>query len=250
MIIYKITNIINHKCYVGQTVKCIRWRLKEHIRQSKYNKTNSYFHRAIRKYGWDSFKWKILCECDTKKELDEMEFHFIKQYHSYVSEYGYNLTWGGEGNQLFGKDNPMYGKIRYDMLGDKNFAKRPEVRKKISDIKKGCKRPDLSLRNKNNSGKSYEDIYGVEKAKKIKEQQSKSRMGKKYKPMTQKGKDNISKAKCVYQYEMISPEGKVFIIDNMNKFAINQNLNKSSLLNLVHGRNKKGIHKGWKGRIL
>jgi len=41
-----------------------------------------------------------------------MEYHYIKQYHSHYTKNGYNITYGGEGTQLFGKLNGMYGKKR------------------------------------------------------------------------------------------------------------------------------------------
>ena len=126
MIIYKATNIINDMCYIGQTVCSINKRLKEHKHSSKHSQ--NYLYRAIRKYRWDNFIWEVIDDtCQTKDELDEMEYHYIKQYHSHVSKYGYNLTWGGEGSygykhtdntkkrmrdnhaDVSGKKNPNYG---------------------------------------------------------------------------------------------------------------------------------------------
>jgi len=93
MIIYKATNKIDGKCYIGQTVKSLKHRIQRHIQRCKSN-GNFYFHNALRKYGFDNFQWEILCECESKEEMDEMEFHYIKQYDSYNN--GYNMTWGGD----------------------------------------------------------------------------------------------------------------------------------------------------------
>ena len=95
MIIYKATNIFDGKCYIGQTVKSLKKRRANHLYNTKNNKDNYYFHNAIRKYGPDNFTWEVLCECDSREELDEMEYHYIKSFHSHVNEDGYNLTCGG-----------------------------------------------------------------------------------------------------------------------------------------------------------
>jgi len=94
MIIYKVTNKINNKCYIGQTIRSLEQRKHEHSRDIK--KFNIVFYRSIKKYGWNSFEWKVLEKCDTKEELDEMEFHYIKQYNTFIPN-GYNMTWGGDG---------------------------------------------------------------------------------------------------------------------------------------------------------
>jgi group I intron endonuclease len=97
-IIYKATNKINGKSYIGQTTKPLEKRKLQHL------KKGSYFHNALKKYSFDNFTWKILENCHSKNELNEMEFHYIKQYNTFAD--GYNLTYGGE-------DNPMnYQKLR------------------------------------------------------------------------------------------------------------------------------------------
>ena len=53
--IYKITNLVNGKSYVGQTIRTIEERWKQHIKDSKGNKDDFYLHRAIRKYGKENF---------------------------------------------------------------------------------------------------------------------------------------------------------------------------------------------------
>ena len=95
-IIYKVINKVNGKVYIGQTVKSLLGRISDHLHDNKSNDYNSAFHKALRKYGKDNFEWRVLEKCVSKEEMDEMEFHYIKQYDSYNSG-GYNLTWGGEG---------------------------------------------------------------------------------------------------------------------------------------------------------
>ena len=79
MIIYKATNILNNKSYIGQTKFNLPSRKKSHFIEA--NRDNLPFHNALLKYK-DLFIWEVLIECKTKNELDEMEFHYIKQYNT------------------------------------------------------------------------------------------------------------------------------------------------------------------------
>lgn len=97
--IYKITNKINGKSYIGQAIDIqTRWN-KEKSRafspaSNEYNRTLS---KAFRKYGLDNFTFEILEECDINL-LDEREIHYIALYDTYFN--GYNDTTGGnDGNQ-------------------------------------------------------------------------------------------------------------------------------------------------------
>lgn len=91
--IYKFTNKINGKIYIGQSID-IEHRRKEHLRY----KDESYFHRSLMKYGNDNFDFEILEECDIM-QLDEKERYWISYYHSNNRDKGYNCTDGGEGGQ-------------------------------------------------------------------------------------------------------------------------------------------------------
>ena len=92
--IYKFVNTINGKCYIGFT-QDIQKRLDNHKSYSKTKDTA--FYRAVRKYGWDAFKFEILYQSlDQKHCLNEMEKHFILENNSYGIG-GYNSTKGGEG---------------------------------------------------------------------------------------------------------------------------------------------------------
>lgn len=95
--IYCFTNKINNKKYIGQSVDIKqRWRLHKTSAFSPDNKDyNSYFHNALRKYGWDNFNKEVLTEC-TKEELNELEKYYIKKFDTCNRENGYNLTYGGD----------------------------------------------------------------------------------------------------------------------------------------------------------
>jgi len=94
MIIYKATNKIDGKCYIGQTTGLLKNRINRHVLDSK-KKNNIYFHNAIIKYGSDNFKWCILEFCYSLEELNEKEQWYIKHYNSF-GDNGYNMTTGGE----------------------------------------------------------------------------------------------------------------------------------------------------------
>lgn len=95
-IIYKYTNKLNGKVYIGQTVN-ERERYLAH--KNCYGKC--YFHNAISKYGFDSFDYEVLYTVEDqsleqiKFILDDRERQFILEYRSNDPKYGYNLNSGG-----------------------------------------------------------------------------------------------------------------------------------------------------------
>lgn len=103
-IIYKITNKVNGKSYIGQTRYTIEFRWKQH----QHKKDNTYFHNAIHKYGVDNFNIEILEECDTE-ELNQKEIFYIAKYDTFKN--GYNLTIGGDGNRRLLLDD-SYNEIK------------------------------------------------------------------------------------------------------------------------------------------
>lgn len=96
--IYKITNKINGKCYIGQSIDINdRW-IRHRSRPFQVNDSayNTYLYRAIRKYGLNNFIFEILEECP-REDLNEREIYYIDFYNSYYTNNGYNMTFGGEG---------------------------------------------------------------------------------------------------------------------------------------------------------
>ena len=91
--IYKITNQVNGKIYIGQSVH-IKTRWQQHKQEAKLNRTNNLLYNAMRKYGVENFIFEIIEEC-TKEQLNEREIYWIKYYNSFNSDKGYNMTPGG-----------------------------------------------------------------------------------------------------------------------------------------------------------
>lgn len=92
MYIYKITNIINGKCYIGQSIHPIQKRFHRHINDSINNIIDTHFARAIRKYGESNFLLEQIDTATNQKELTEKEQYWIKYYKSNNPSYGYNET--------------------------------------------------------------------------------------------------------------------------------------------------------------
>lgn len=129
-IIYKITNTINGKIYIGQTIHTFSSRYCGDISNTK----NEHLRRAIAYYGKDAFRVdEVFDTAESKEELDEKERFYISLYKSNQKRYGYNLMSGGhngthaeetkkrigdaqkgELNHMFGKygkDNPKYSRV-------------------------------------------------------------------------------------------------------------------------------------------
>ena len=90
MFIYKITNKINNKSYIGQTINTPEARWKRHQSDALSNRLNTHFAQAIRKYGVDNFVLEVIDTASTQEELTEKESYWIRYYNS-ISE-GYNET--------------------------------------------------------------------------------------------------------------------------------------------------------------
>lgn len=89
MIIYKTTNLINNKFYIGKDAK----NTKSYLGSGKVLK------QAIQKYGKENFKKEILEYCTDLEHLDEREIYWIDKYNAL--EVGYNLTEGGTGGDTW-----------------------------------------------------------------------------------------------------------------------------------------------------
>ena len=93
MKIYKITNTLNGKMYIGQTNSKLPRRFSGHVTAAKGGST-SLIHHAIRKYGKDAFKTELLEECDSIEESDIAEKKWIAELNT-IKPNGYNIEMGG-----------------------------------------------------------------------------------------------------------------------------------------------------------
>lgn len=130
MIIYKTTNLINNKIYVG----------KDTNNNDKYLGSGLLLQNAILKYGKQNFTKEILQICNNLIELNDAEIYWIKHYNSTDKNIGYNISLGGNGGDTY-TNNPKLNEIKEKFKGDKNpfFGKKhnENTHKIISDTHKG-----------------------------------------------------------------------------------------------------------------
>lgn len=107
-IIYKITNTINNKAYIGQTKNSLEKRWYGHIKDATTRKTSHKYHflRALLKYGIDVWDKEII-ECNiSKDDINSREAYWIEFYDTYTA--GYNSTLGGDNNFPDQTNNIIY----------------------------------------------------------------------------------------------------------------------------------------------
>lgn len=127
MIIYKITNRINGKLYVGQTTQTLQERWQQHVWDASKPRCRHYpFYRAMCKYGKESFQIESICEATSIEELNELEQYWISMLQTTDRLRGYNVAPGGYGHltsaetkqkiklaligKMTGPNNPRWGK--------------------------------------------------------------------------------------------------------------------------------------------
>ena len=101
--IYKWTNKINGKVYIGQSVNIAK-RKAEHLRLNRLETYNTLLAKAFRKYGAENFEFEVLEEC-SKDLLNGREAYWIDYYHSTDLQYGYNLEEAGSFTRHQGTHN-------------------------------------------------------------------------------------------------------------------------------------------------
>ena len=129
MRIYKITNRINGKVYIGQTTRSIAIRWKQHCTPSKH--CCRLIYRAIQKYGKENFTVEQIDHAHSRDELNSKEQYWIQFYDSMNREKGYNLTSGGD-HPVFSDETKV--KISRALIGK---VVSEETRAKLSKAHKG-----------------------------------------------------------------------------------------------------------------
>lgn len=114
--LYRITNLIDNKVYIGQSVKeTDRWR--QHKYFARQEQPIQYIHHAMKKYGIENFIYEVIVVCKTQNDTNILEKEIIKQYNSRDKQFGYNIAPGGDpawNRGLPKEQQPMFGKKQSD----------------------------------------------------------------------------------------------------------------------------------------
>jgi group I intron endonuclease len=144
MLIYKATNKVNGKAYIGQTTSSLKKRISSHWQQARYEKrANSAFQNALLKYGLDGFVVETIEECATVEELNDRERHWIATLDT-VSPNGYNIEPGGghfpmsEATKAKLRGRKLSPETR-QLLSHINRNRSPEWNRRISNSARGRK---------------------------------------------------------------------------------------------------------------
>ena len=227
-IIYKITNLLNNKIYIGQSV----------YNNKNYFGSGKRIKNSIKKYGKINFRKEILEECDLNK-LDEKEIYWIDFYKS--CEMGYNISTGGKNYDNYGKthSDETLKKLSEMNKGEKNrfYGKHhsDETKRKISESLKTSEKFQKSIKNEERINKlkisSSKRIQSDETKKKISDsnkgkkrsQEMKNRMSeiqKKLKPFGGKKHNEKTKQKISETHK-----GKIVSLETREKMK-NNNIGK------------------------
>lgn len=242
-IIYKISNIINGKVYIGQTTKTLEERKSEHIR--KINVRGQAIYSAFRKYGLHNFKWEIIDKAINQDELNHKEIYWIAHYNSYGKD-GYNMSIGGEG----------FGSGEYSVNFGRKLSK--EHREKISRSLSGENHhfygKKLSKEHRDKLRKSKEGfVFTKEHRNKISEACRGKLNGFYGKKHTEESRRRMSKAKRGGKAKQARPVAKLTIDGGLVEFfdcakdgAKSVNGDRSAVIKCCKGKQKH--HKGfvWK----
>lgn len=109
--IYKTTNIINNKIYIGQH--------RHSEFDTQYYGSGKLLIEAIKKYGIENFKCELLEECESEEELNSKEIYYIDLFKSTTKNNNYNISDGGFVPRLTGTANGNFGKHRPRTLEEK-----------------------------------------------------------------------------------------------------------------------------------
>lgn len=177
MLIYKITNTVNGKVYIGQTKKTLEQRIKGHRNTFVSGRASYHLYLSMRKYGWEQFQFEVIDEsAKNSEELDRLESYYIQKYDSMNSDKGYNMHLGGV-------SNPMDSQIVQNKHSTK--MRSVEVRNKISKTMK-------KLRNE--QGFPQEHLDNISKSLREGHANGTIVSPQKGKPLSQKQKDALLKA--------------------------------------------------------
>lgn len=225
--IYKIENIINHKVYIGQSVN-IEGRWNTHKKSLRNNKhTNQYLQNSYNKYGYESFEYSVLEECE-ENDLTKREQYWIDYYGGIESSKTYNYKEASSKGHLNkdarvrisknlkgrfkGENNPYYGKHHSEEI--RNKIKEKRAKQIITDehkqnISKGVRKAFETGIPQNNISKALKGKkknISNEAKKKLRKRMNDIRKLRKYNPLSNELKQRIRESN-INTYKMKKQNG-------------------------------------------
>jgi group I intron endonuclease len=155
MIIYKITNLVNDKIYIGQ----------DKNNKPEYLGSGKLLHLAFKKYGIENFKKEIIEECESKEELDKKEKFWIKELHAQDRTIGYNIAAGGDGGDTLSNHpnkeeiGKRIGESNKKLWEDTEYKNKMSVTRKNKITNETREKISINSSGENNgmSGKKHSD---------------------------------------------------------------------------------------------
>lgn len=205
--IYKITNQINNKSYIGFTKQKNPYtRINSHFHNKSDPSKIKNIHKAISKYGKESFTKQVLYQSKDKTHTLEMETHFISMYDSRNN--GYNMTDGGDSGGYTHTNKT------------KEFLSEVHKNKKLSQ-----KHIDSIIAAQTGIPKSKDHIKNISKAHKGKS-------------LSNEHRNSISKTLEIYHYTITFKSGNSICCSNLNKFCKENNYDQSAAWKVSTGKQK------------
>ena len=197
--IYKITNLINNKIYIGQTLRTLEKRISEY-KKSLLNKVffNKYLYNSFNKYGFDNFKFEVIDTASSIDELNQKEIKYISEFNSTNKNIGYNLE-----------------------LGGRNSLPSPETLEKMSKSHTGIKQTDNWIKKRiHEKGSDNAKKYGRKKTdedkKRLSEISPKYWLGKERDEETRRKISETKKRNGVSQKTLDAQAKTVYVINVEN----------------------------------
>lgn len=241
--IYKITNLINNKVYIGQAEDIYKRYNQHHKYEYKYHKYKLY--QAFIKYGLDNFKIEVVELCEPE-EMNEKEIYWIQYYDSFKN--GYNMTLGGQN-------------LAPNLHSPETEEKRRATREKNNSLK-GENHPRakltndevIQIRQRYKDGESLNDIYeDYKELYKNKAVFSRIIMGRTYKNVgNQLSKDEIRHCGTVITKETVLEIRRLFLEEDYSIKKLKEiypNF-KNSIEDIVHYRTFKNIKDNFENKRL
>lgn len=242
--IYIIRNTVNNKVYIGQTSQTMAERWQEHKYNAKAGKRGQPIYLAMRKYGIENFYIEELHANQDGESLGELEIKYIAQFNS-IAPNGYNVLAGGS---KFIGDHPMHRPEIRQMFserfkGDKNPAKRPDVKEKIRQNALGKKASDETRKKMSENNGRYWAGKNLSQETRTKISQNHGCRGKfgglnpNSKGVQRLDKDTLE---VLEEYDSMRTAGK-WVKENINPKASWTNISK-----VCHGHQKTAFGYVWR----